>query len=135
RFPAFLANNYRMTELQGAVALAQIRKLPSIVERRQKWCAALCQRIESLPGISQPGITPGCDPSWWFYLMRVIPKELGADADHFTAALKAEGLPVGAHYIGKCIYEYPIFTEHSAFERGTHAYTNHRYAKGLCPQA
>src|SRR5256885_16922340 len=30
----FLALNYRMTELQGAVAVAQLEKLPGIVERR-----------------------------------------------------------------------------------------------------
>jgi perosamine synthetase len=137
RFPAFLANNYRMTELQGAVALAQIRKLPSIVERRRKWCGALRERLQSLQGITQPGITPGCDPSWWFYMMRVNEKELGADTDKFTAALKAEGLPVGAHYIGNCIYEYPIFTQHSGFERGNagHAYSKREYRKGLCPVA
>ena len=33
------ATNYRMTELQGAVALAQLAKLDSIVKRRRSWCA------------------------------------------------------------------------------------------------
>jgi dTDP-4-amino-4,6-dideoxygalactose transaminase len=33
------------------------------------------------------------------------------------------------------VYEYPIFTNHSAFERGTHAYSARLYAKGLCPSA
>jgi dTDP-4-amino-4,6-dideoxygalactose transaminase len=33
------------------------------------------------------------------------------------------------------VYEYPIFTDHSAFERGAHAYTARLYGKGLCPFA
>src|SRR5438093_4482139 len=39
REPHFLADNYRMTELQGAVALAQLGKLDSIVSRRRAWCS------------------------------------------------------------------------------------------------
>ncbi len=135
RNPTFLANNYRMTELQGAVALAQLEKLESIVARRRQWCEALSKRLHGLPGITLPQPTTGCEPSWWFYMMRVVPESLGADADTFAEALRAEGLPVGAHYIAQCVYEYPIFTDHSAFERGTHAYTARPYGKGLCPFA
>jgi perosamine synthetase len=135
RQPLFLAGNYRMTELQGAVALAQLRKLDSIVERRQRWCGALSQRLRDLPGLLLPTPGDGGEPSWWFYPMQVIPEVLGADADAFADALRAEGLPVGAHYIGVCIYEYPIFTQHSAFLRGEHPYFRQSYQKGLCPEA
>ncbi|HXF64870.1 MAG TPA: DegT/DnrJ/EryC1/StrS family aminotransferase, partial [Caldilineaceae bacterium] len=135
RNPVFLANNYRMTELQGAVALAQLKKLDDIVARRRRWCSALSEQLAGLPGIDLPQVTPGCEPSWWFYMLRVRPDELGADADEFAAALQAEGLRASAHYIGHCIYEYPIFVEHSAFERGEHAYMRRDYGKGLCPQA
>src|SRR5206468_11917473 len=103
REPRFLANNYRMTELQGAVALAQVGKLDSIVSRRRSWCAKLSNRLQDLPGISLPNITEHCDPSWWFYMLRVLPDQLRATADEFAAALKAEGVPAAAHYIGKCV--------------------------------
>lgn len=135
RSPTFLANNYRMTELQGAVALAQLRKLKSIVERRRRWCGELSRRLAGVKGIALPEATPGCETSWWFYMLRVEPEILGADADRFAAALRAEGLSAGAHYIGQCVYEYPIFAEHSAFARGGHAYEGRAYGKGLCPNA
>lgn len=135
RNPTFLANNYRMTELQGAVAVAQLKKLDDIVARRRRWCDALSAQLAGVPGIDLPQITPGCESSWWFYLLRVRPGEMGADAGEFAAALQAEGLRASAHYIGNCIYEYPIFVEHSAFERGDHAYMRRAYGKGLCPQA
>lgn len=135
RDPFFLANNYRMTELQGAVAVAQLRKLDSIVDRRRKWCTRLNERLGKLSGITVPQATPGCDPSWWFYQFRVVPSVLGVDADAFAAALVAEGLSATPHYIGQCVYEYPIFRDHSAFERGSHPFSARTYEKGLCPMA
>ncbi|HVK04782.1 MAG TPA: DegT/DnrJ/EryC1/StrS family aminotransferase [Armatimonadaceae bacterium] len=136
RQPTFLANNYRMTELQGAVARAQLRKLDGIVARRRAWCSGLLEELRGTPGIRVPEATAGSDPSWWFFLMRVVPGELGgADADAFAKALAAEGVRASAHYIGKPIYQYPIFTDHSAFERGGHAYDAVDYAAVSCPVA
>jgi perosamine synthetase len=136
RQATFLAANYRMTELQGAVAIAQLKKLPSIVDRRRKWCGALLDRLADLEGIDLPTITPGCSPSWWFFLFRVRPDDLGgADADHLAAALKAEGLPVAAHYIGDPIYTYPLFQNHTAFDHAPHPFANRQYQRGHCPTA
>jgi dTDP-4-amino-4,6-dideoxygalactose transaminase len=136
RHAPFLANNYRMTELQAAVAVAQLRKLPSIVERRRRWCDALGAQIGDVKGLELPRVTDGCEPSWWFYLMRVAPAALGADAETFAAALRAEGLPVSAHYTGQCVYEYPMFANHRAFDHGPpHPFAAQDYRKGLCPTA
>jgi len=48
-----------------------------------------------------------------------------------------EGLPVGAHYIGRPIYKYPLFADHSAFEhkRDQHPYSRVDYTKVKCPTA
>jgi dTDP-4-amino-4,6-dideoxygalactose transaminase len=132
----FLANNYRMTELQGAVALAQLGKLDSIVERRRKWCAGLTERLQGIEGIALPKVTQGCDPTWWFYMVRVIPPVLKGNADEFVAAMNAEGVSLGAHYIGRPVYQYPLFQDHTPFARGDHHPFNARdYSKENCAQA
>ena len=135
RNPTFLAANYRMTELQGAVACAQLDKLEWIISQRRKWCGALRERLQGVKGIAMPEATEGCDPSWWFFLMRAKEDELGCDTDRFTEALVKEGLPVGAHYIGQPCYDYPIFRDHSAFQRGSHPFSAFDYHPGLCPEA
>jgi len=135
RDPSFLANNYRMTELQAAVTLAQLDKLSGIVERRRRWGMELSRRLQDLQGITLPQPAPGSEPVWWFYLLRVKPEVLGCNADDYAAALRAEGLSASAHYIGRCVYEYPIFTGHSAFERGGHPFERYDYHHGLCPEA
>jgi perosamine synthetase len=135
RDATFMANNYRMTELQGAVAVAQLRKLDSIISRRQSWCGRLAQRIAGLPGLHPPITAERGTHSYWFYMMRVDKAALGADADEFSKAMKAEGVPVSPHYIGRPIYKYPLFADHSAFEHGEHPYARFDYAKSDCPTA
>jgi dTDP-4-amino-4,6-dideoxygalactose transaminase len=135
RDPRFMANNYRMTELQGAVAIAQLHKLDSIVQRRQSWCGRLTDRIKHIAGLQPPTVTAGGTHTYWFYMTRVDPAALGASADQFAAALRAEGLPAGAHYIGRPIYKYPLFTDHSAFDHGDHPYGRVDYTKVKCPVA
>jgi dTDP-4-amino-4,6-dideoxygalactose transaminase len=135
RNPTFLCANYRMSELQGAVGLAQLKKLDSIIERRQKWCGQLVERLSGLPGLILPEVTAGGEASWWFFMFRADADKLGATADEFAAAMTAEQVPVAAHYIGKCVYQYPIFLNHSAYDRGHHPFEAVDYKAGMCPQA
>jgi 8-amino-3,8-dideoxy-alpha-D-manno-octulosonate transaminase len=51
--------NYRMMELQGAVGLAQLKKLPTVVEVQRKNKAKLWQEISDLGGIEQRAIPDG----------------------------------------------------------------------------
>ena len=68
-------------------------------------------------------------------MFRVDPQVLGIDADEFVEALRAEGIPCSAHYIGQCIYDYPLFINHSAFERGSHPFSQIDYTTCKCPDA
>ena len=135
RNATFMANNYRMTELQGAVAVAQLRKLDSIIQRRQSWCERLTKRLGNLPGVQLPTVTPHGTHTYWFYMMRIDAAKLGGSVDEFANARKAEGVPVGAHYIGRPIYKYPLFLEHTAFEHGDHPFKRVDYHKVSCPVA
>lgn len=51
--------NYRMTELQGAVGLAQLRKLDRVVAAQRQNCQAILQAIQDLPGIQLRGEPAG----------------------------------------------------------------------------
>ena len=82
-----------------------------------------------------PAVTPGGTHTYWFCMMRVDKEKLGASTDDFTAAVKAEGVPVSAHYIARPIYKYPLFVNHSAFERGDHPYRRVNYTQVKCENA
>ena len=51
--------NYRMTDLQGALGLAQLDRLPEMVRRRRELAAVYSAAIGDIPGLR-----PVADPSW-----------------------------------------------------------------------
>ena len=143
RNPFFLAPNYQLTELQAAVALAQLEKLPAIVGRRRELGDRLRNLLGTVPGIETQSVPDGCKHSYFLFLFRVREDLLGVTAAEFSQALEAEGIPNKAHLItgGMCEYQYDIFRNRSAFPGSMHPFvnsefdTNVKYRDGLCPNA
>jgi len=137
----FLAPNYRMTELQGAVGIAQLDKLEAICTRRNIIGDRITEGISGLKGVYPPKVLEGCKSSYWFYMMQINAQEAGVHASEFAKALSAEGLPASHGYIPTCVYEYPLFTEKNIYP-GTGAPFDSKYygkeieyKKGMCPTA
>src|SRR5262249_48310442 len=84
----FLALNYRMTELAGAVALAQLDKLEMMLQQRIAMCNLLTQSIAGIPGVEAPVTTPGGTHVYWRYSIQVDPSIIKGGADAFGAKLK-----------------------------------------------
>lgn len=96
----FLAPNYRMTELQGAVGIAQTEKVGNVVERRNRLGDRLTALIRDVPGLVAAPVTPGGTHTYWLYPLRVKRWKPRT----FAEALTAEGVPAGGGYIGKPIF-------------------------------
>lgn len=111
----FLALNYRMTELQGAVALAQLKKLDGVVSRRRALAEALTRRIADIPAIRPPEATPGATHVYWKYTLRVDVKELGADVMDLAARLKEAGIHSAPRYIQKPAFLCQVLRERRTF--------------------
>lgn len=136
-----LAPNYRMTELQGAVGLAQLDRLEWICSKRNAFGEGITEGIRGLKGIVPPKITDGGRSSYWFYLFRIDEKAARVSRNEFSAALAAEGIPNSLGYIPSCVYEYDLFKNKSAYSGtdcpfGCKYYgRNISYHKGMCPVA
>jgi perosamine synthetase len=135
--------NYRMTELQAAVARAQLRKLDGLVAARVRAAERITAGIEGLTGVSPPARREWGSPSYWFYSLRVQPERLKVPPAEFARALSAEGVPAGAGYIGKPIFLYDLLRGKQVY--GTSRYPwdapqragipEPRYEPGECPGA
>ena len=111
----FLGPNYRLTELQGAVGVAQLRKLQEIVSRRRRTATLLAEMMDDIPGIIPPYLVPGANPSWWIYSFNIDEKKLGVSSADFGKALRAEGIPFGVGYIPNPVFDYPVIKERKTF--------------------
>ena len=113
----FLAMNYRMTELTGAVALAQFEKLPAMVKQRVAMAERLTQKIEGVRGVKPPKKTAGCAPVYWRYALRV---DRGADA--FGAKLKEAGIFCAPRYVQKLAFECEVLRDQRTFGKSRFPY-------------
>jgi len=111
----FLGINYRMNELTGAVASAQIKKVMGIVRRRRKIADAITERVRQARGVIPPFVRKGVTHSWWLYPLTIDQSKLKCDPAQFAKALSAEGVPAGVGYIGKPIYMSPVFQDHQTY--------------------
>ena len=113
----FLALNYRMTELQGAVARVQLRKLDGCVARRQRSAARLSELLRGLPGLTLPRPLVGATHVFWKYPLIVDPGMVPGGADALGSALKAQGVFCVPRYIQKPAFECQVFTERKTYGR------------------
>ncbi len=133
--------NYRMSELQAAVGLAQVEKVEEICRKRNVYGDALTEGIKDLPGIYVPKVHPECKSSYWFYLIRVDENELGCTRREFVDALRAEGVQASPGYIAQCVYEMDMFTQKTAYGEMKCPFSCPYYGReieyktGLCPNA
>jgi len=142
RNPFFLAPNYQMTELQGAVALAQLDRAQAIVESRNRLGTRLTRLLSEVPGVSPQAVPEGRRHAFFLYLFKLDLAGLRCAADEFSEALNAEGVPNKAHLVtgGRPVYLYDIFQNRSAFPGTTFPFTRpdgsgRVYRKGDCPVA
>ncbi|RLF01507.1 MAG: glutamine--scyllo-inositol aminotransferase [Thermoprotei archaeon] len=137
-----LGLNYRMTELQGAVALAQLSKLRWVVERRRELAERLTRRLEGLDYVKPLPRVKGVKPSYWQYPIRVDVDALGVSLREFAEALRAEGIPCSAGYTGIPIYLTRPLREGRIFAKIGFPLSDNpfygrsvKYREGLCPRA
>ena len=84
--------NYRITNMQAAIGLQQLRKLDMMNARRRENAHYLEDKLRDIPGIQ---LIP--NPEWgkrvyYYYCVRIQPEILGGNIIDFAKALAAEGV-------------------------------------------
>jgi len=119
-----VGGNFRMTERQAAILLAQMTRLPSQTETRTRNAEYLTELLSRIDGIT----TLPADPrvtrhAYHLYVFRYDPKHFGGrPREEFLQALVAEGIPASAGYV-------PLYKE-IVFQRKTAG-----WADGVRPPA
>ena len=115
-----LGYNYRMTDIQAALLISQLDKLPMFSKRRKEIVQKYNEAFSSLPQIFVQKEIPESDTTRHLYILRIVPDRISIDRARFFEALKAEGVVCNVHYIPTYYFPY---------------YEKLGYKKGLCPNA
>jgi len=86
--------NFRMTELEAAVAIEQVKKSNNLIEHRRMLCEHLTKRIYGLDGIEPPKVRKDCTHDYLLYCIRYNAKKVGISKEEFMKRLDAEGIKI-----------------------------------------
>ncbi|MDD5596886.1 MAG: DegT/DnrJ/EryC1/StrS family aminotransferase [Victivallaceae bacterium] len=135
-----LAPCYRLSELQYAVAFAQLDKIDAITTARRRNAELLTDKIKHNQAIVVPKVHPHSQSSFWFYMFRVKPEKINCSLSDLVEALQAEGISAVTGYIPRPIYMEKMFAEKAFFPGGIWpaeiiSSRTYDYGRGLCPTA
>ena len=140
--PPELATVFRMTDLQGAVALAQLGKVKGYIEEYQRSYAALSEAIADCGWIQPRVIKEGCGNSPYIFSFLFRGDEHGVSMEAFQAALFDTGVAFNVGFTQVPAYKYKLFTHPMAYQNKGCPTKNcvyykgdYEYRDGLCPNA
>jgi len=114
-----LGFNYRFTDLQAALGIAQLEKLHRILELRAAAADRYNELLSRVDGLELPAPDDANHFRSWFVYVVLLPR--GLDREEVSARLAEAGVEAG-HYV-PCVHLQPYMRERFGF------------AEGLCPVA
>ncbi|MEO8576633.1 MAG: DegT/DnrJ/EryC1/StrS family aminotransferase [Gemmatimonadales bacterium] len=130
--------NYRMTEIEAAIGIEQLKKLPSLHPPRVAAADFLTAKLKDMPGLKTPVVKAGVVHGYYRYALRFDESVVGVSRDRFVDALNAEGIPMVKGYT-EPLYLEPMYQKRIGFGRDGFPWTypGYRgcvsYEAGICP--
>jgi dTDP-4-amino-4,6-dideoxygalactose transaminase len=119
----FLALNYRMTELQGAVGLAQLPKLAGTVEQRVRMAERLTEKLRGLRGVTTPKVRPKEIHTYWKYCLFIDHEEIPGGPVRLAEDLRDLGVASAPRYIQKPAFMCEVFQKQRTFGNSRYPFT------------
>jgi len=121
--------NYRMTEMQSAIGLAELERIDTWnLPRRTRNARIIIDAIKDLPQvIYKPIDTEERRNGWYVMAFSLDIENMTCDIDQFVAACSAEGTPCWKVFWPQCHTE-KAYQEHNSFGKSGFPFTSKEYA-------
>ena len=116
-----LGYNYRLTDIQCALGISQLRKLGGWIARRQAIAQRYTEAFASLERVEPQTVSADVSHARHLFVIRLDTSGLSVGRARIFEALRAEGVGANVHYIP--VHLHPYYQE------------RFRTAEGLCPVA
>jgi perosamine synthetase len=91
--------NYRLSEMQCALGLEQLRRIESVLARRAEVAAMYDHHLRGTPDLIIPEMqAPECRISWFVYVIRLSNRLQRHHRDAIIAALREQGIGCGRYF-------------------------------------
>ncbi len=134
--PNMLGGNFRMNEIEAAIAIEQLKKLKKIVTKIQKNTNSLNKELSKLYGLIVPKVRKNCTHSYYINALRINEKYTKVKRDIIFKELQKEGI----NFIFKgyqLLHLLPMYQNKIAYGSKGFPWANFNkkvsYKKGICP--
>jgi len=120
--------NYRMTEMQSAIGLAELERMDSWnMPARRRNAKIIMDAIRDLPAVTYlPVDTPERRNGWYVMAISLDIERMGCDIEGFARSAMAEGAPVWKVFWPQCHTE-RAYREHNAYGRSGFPFRSREY--------
>ena len=108
-----IGNNYRLTNMQAAVGLAQVEQIEQYLAKKRWMGKRYTEQLSDIPGLQLPIEHPWARHVYWMYGL-VLDEATGLDAKSFAQKLVALGVHTRPFFLG--MHEQPVFHQMGLFQ-------------------
>jgi len=123
-----IAFNYRMTNLQAAVGVAQLEEIERFIAIKRNMAAAYNNSLEGVEGLTLPVEKEWARNVYWMYSV-VVEKEFGLSRDGFMSELRKKGVDTRTFFVP--VHKQPALNEMKRFDDRSFPVSEELSKKGL----
>jgi len=123
-----LGHNFRLTNLQAAIGLAQLERIDEIIAKKRWMGKTYTERLKALSALQLPVEESWAKQVYWMYGI-VLDESTGTDAKVFAAKLRAKGIDTRPFFLG--MHEQPVFHTRNLFLNEHYPVTERIAQQGL----
>jgi perosamine synthetase len=125
---AELGFNFRLTNMQAALGVAQVDRIDEIVARKRAMGQAYTRRLSELDGVELQIEQAGSHSVYWMYGV-VVREATGLDAKEMASRLKQRGIETRPFFLG--MHEQPVLRARGLFSNEAYPVTERLARQGL----
>jgi len=124
-----LGHNFRLTNLQAAIGLAQLERIEELVARKRWMGQAYTERLQGISGLQLPAQERWAKNVYWMYGL-VLDESTGMDAAEFACRLGEHGVDTRPFFLGlheQPVFQTPTFPSPGGRDTGRGMFTGEKY--------
>jgi len=139
-YEPILGNNHRLTEMQSAIILEQLKKLERLNKPRVVLADYLAKKLEKFVWLACAKTPENIKNVYYTFPIRFLEEKIGMKREIFTKAMEAKGFSLSCGY-QKPLYLLPIYQKRKIYPNTKFPFVssdfpnNVSYKKGICPVA